>query len=309
MKQSTWKQNTQKISVLLFGLTLLLLNAASISFAQDITLTWDANQESDVAFYNVHFKDVETQETWQEPGPAHDPSSNVASYQILGLDGTRQHCFTVTALNDSGFESPPSEEVCTTAPSDVTAVTLSEVIGAGGTFDYTAAAIGGSGSPEYRFWLKHPTTGWAVQQAYSANALWNWDPTGLPEGTYYIQVDARSQGSTAIWEAASVVSHVIIGPAPPLLPSVTLTETTGAGGTFDYTAAASDLSGSPEYRFWLKHPTTGWAVQQAYSANALWNWDPTGLPGGTYYIQVDARSQGSAVNREAASVAVHVIVP
>jgi hypothetical protein len=115
MKQSTWKQNTQKISVLLFGLTLLLLSAASISFAQDITLAWDANQESDVAFYNIYFRDVETQSTWQEPGPVHDPSTIVVSHQILGLDGTRQHCFKVTALNDSGIESLPSEETCTTA--------------------------------------------------------------------------------------------------------------------------------------------------------------------------------------------------
>ena len=115
MKQSTWKQNTQKISVLLFGLTLLLLSAASISFAQEITLAWDANQESDVAFYNIYFRDVETQSTWQEPGPVHDPSTSVFSYQILGLDGTRQHCFKVTALNDSGIESLPSEETCTTA--------------------------------------------------------------------------------------------------------------------------------------------------------------------------------------------------
>jgi hypothetical protein len=209
MKKKACLYSNQKISAAIFSLILFMLCAVNVSFAQDITLTWDANQESDVAFYDIHFIDVETQETWQEPGPAQDPSTSVVSHQILGLDGTRQYCFKVTALNDSGFESPPSEEACTTAPSAVTAVTLSEVIGAGGTFDYTAAAIGGSGSPEYRFWLKHPTTGWAVQQAYSANALWNWDPTGLPEGTYYIQVDARSQGSTAIWEAASVAVHVI----------------------------------------------------------------------------------------------------
>jgi hypothetical protein len=108
------------LSAVIFGLTLFLLSAANVSLAKDITLTWDANQESDVAFYNVNFKDVETQETWQEPGPAHDPSSNVASYQILGLDGTRQYCFKVTALNDSGLESSPSEEVCTSAVSPCT---------------------------------------------------------------------------------------------------------------------------------------------------------------------------------------------
>jgi hypothetical protein len=102
-----------KLSAVIFGLTLFLLSAANVSLAKDITLTWDANQESDVAFYNVYLKDMETQETWQEPGPAHDPAASTISQQIFGLDGTRQYCFQVTALNDSSIESSPSSEVCT----------------------------------------------------------------------------------------------------------------------------------------------------------------------------------------------------
>jgi len=109
----------QKLSAVIFGLTLFLLSAANVSLAKDITLTWDANQESDVAFYNVYYKDMETQETWQESGPAHDPAASTISQQILGLDGTRQYCFQVTALNDSSIESSPSPEVCTVvAPVD-----------------------------------------------------------------------------------------------------------------------------------------------------------------------------------------------
>ena len=119
MKKMACMPPKQKLSALIFGLTLFLLSAANVSLATDITLTWDTNQESNVAFYNVYFKDVETQETWQEPGPAHDPSSKVTSYQILGLDGTRQYCFNVTALNATSIESSPSNEVCTVvAPVD-----------------------------------------------------------------------------------------------------------------------------------------------------------------------------------------------
>ncbi len=105
----------QKILAVVFGFTLFLLSTANISFAKDITLTWDANQESDVSFYNVYFKDMETQESWQEPGPAHDPTVGTVSHQVLGLDGTRQYCLQVTALNDSSIESSPSQEVCTVA--------------------------------------------------------------------------------------------------------------------------------------------------------------------------------------------------
>ena len=104
----------QKLLTVFFGLTVLLLSLASVSLAKDVTLTWDTNLESDVAFYNVYLKDMETQETWQEPGPTHDPASSSVSHQILGLDGTRQYCFQVTALNDASTESPPSQEVCST---------------------------------------------------------------------------------------------------------------------------------------------------------------------------------------------------
>jgi hypothetical protein len=118
VKSRTEKQKV-KIMALFFSLTLLLISTANLAFAMDVTLEWTANQESDIAWYNVYFRNVETQETWQEPGPAHDPSANVVSHQILGLDETRLHCFKVTALTDSGAESPFSEEACTTVADDV----------------------------------------------------------------------------------------------------------------------------------------------------------------------------------------------
>jgi hypothetical protein len=80
MKSGACKQKTQKFSALFLSLALLLMSAANVAFAQDITLAWDANQESDVAFYNIYFMDVETQETWQEPGPEQDPSTNVVTH-------------------------------------------------------------------------------------------------------------------------------------------------------------------------------------------------------------------------------------
>jgi hypothetical protein len=119
MKKKACLYSNQKISAAIFSLILFMLCAVNVSFAQDITLTWDANQESDVAFYNVYFKDMETQESWQEPGPAHDPSASVVSHQVLGLLDTRQYCFQVTALSDSNIESAPSPEICTTVANDI----------------------------------------------------------------------------------------------------------------------------------------------------------------------------------------------
>jgi len=109
------------IKALLLGLAFLLVGMPELTFAKDITLQWNANQESDVAWYNIYFRDLTTQESWQEPGPAHDPSASVVTQQIFGLDETTQYCFKVTALTDSGIESPFSKEVCTAGSEDVAA--------------------------------------------------------------------------------------------------------------------------------------------------------------------------------------------
>ncbi len=56
-------------------------------------------------------------------------------------------------------------------------------------------ASGGSGSYEYRYWLKGPATGnqYTLLRDYGV-AAYTFDTTGYP-GTNLIRVEARSQGS------------------------------------------------------------------------------------------------------------------
>ena len=70
---------------------------------------------------------------------------------------------------------------------------------------FTAAAGGGSGTPEYQFWL-HNGTSWSIAQAYSTTATWTWNTSGLPTGTYLVQVWARNAGSGAVYEAFTTVA-------------------------------------------------------------------------------------------------------
>ncbi len=195
-----------------------------------------------------------------------------------------------------------------TPPPPVTAVTLSmnqqSPQQTGAKITFIAAASGGSGSYQYYFTFRNPNTGvWSVGQAYSSNASWTWDTTGLGTGTYSIQVWAKSVGSTAAYEAYKSISYTLITPPPPVT-AVTLSmnqqspQQTGAKITF--TAAASGGSGSYQYYFIVFNPNTGtWSVGQAYSSNASWTWDTTGLGTGAYSIQVWARSVGSTANYEA----------
>ena len=55
MKNVACNSTKQKLSTMIFGLTLLLMSVANVSFAKNVTLTWDANQEADVAGYNVYY--------------------------------------------------------------------------------------------------------------------------------------------------------------------------------------------------------------------------------------------------------------
>ena len=80
---------------------------------------------------------------------------------------------------------------------------------AGTSVTFTAAGSGGSGTYEYRFWLKSSGGVWSVVQGYSANNTWTWDTAGLTADTYYIQVDIRNAGSLAKREVADVISYLV----------------------------------------------------------------------------------------------------
>ena len=103
----------QKLSTMIFGLTLLLMSVANISFAKDVTLTWDANQEADIAGYKIHYGTSPGTYTGAEANTGVSPIffGKTTSATLIGLDDTTPHYFTVTAYNLSGEESAYAEEV------------------------------------------------------------------------------------------------------------------------------------------------------------------------------------------------------
>jgi hypothetical protein len=78
----------------------------------------------------------------------------------------------------------------------------------GTSVTFTAAGLPEQSGYEYRFWLKEGGV-WSVVQNYSVTPTWTWNTTGKAEGTYYVQVDCRAVGSTAIRDAAKVVGYVL----------------------------------------------------------------------------------------------------
>ena len=66
---------------------------------------------------------------------------------------------------------------------------------------FTASGSGGSGTYEYKFWLRNGGT-WTVVKDYTVPGnTWTWNTAGMAAGTYRIEVDVRSAGSTAALES------------------------------------------------------------------------------------------------------------
>jgi fibronectin type 3 domain-containing protein len=88
-------------SLCLFGFCLI----ASSSQAANVTLGWDPSTDTDVAGYNVYY------------GPGTQNYTNMVdagnstTCSIFGLVIGATYYFTVTAYNELGLESPPSEEI------------------------------------------------------------------------------------------------------------------------------------------------------------------------------------------------------
>ena len=79
---------------------------------------------------------------------------------------------------------------------------------AGSSATITATAIGGSGTPEYRFYRRlNGESSYTIVQDYSSNNVWIWNSSGATPGTYSLMVYVRNQGSPALYEAAGYLNY------------------------------------------------------------------------------------------------------
>ena len=206
--------------------------------------------------------------------------------------------------------APPS-----TGPSGVSLSTSTASPQSAGTIvRFTAAGSGGSGSYEYRFWERGPSTGnkWVVVRDFSTNNSYDWDSTGK-SGSNDLGVWVRNAGSTIDRYSESTTAYVfgysIVDGTMSL--DVSLSTSTAspqsAGTIVRFTAAGSGGSGSYEYRFWERGPSTGnkWVVVRDFSTNNSYDWDSTGKSGSND-LGVWVRNAGSTIDRYSESTTAYV---
>jgi len=151
------------------------------------------------------------------------------------------------------------------------------------TVNLTSVAIS---NPQYQLWVQSPQDGsWSSLGDYSSST--SFIITKQVPGVYTLMAFAKTQGAPY---SSAVVS-------PPITinfnknQAVRMLFVTGPNGAQPvgvdptFTAAATDVGGSPRYQFWL-HDSSGWRVVQDYSAVDTYRlYD---LQSGSYVIAVYA---------------------
>ncbi|KKM18741.1 hypothetical protein LCGC14_1662690 [marine sediment metagenome] len=88
--------------------TLFILFYSTITWAESVTLAWDANSESDLAGYKMYVGNVSGTYT------SITDVTNVTQYEVLNLIVGTTYYFAVTAYDTSANESGYSNEISTT---------------------------------------------------------------------------------------------------------------------------------------------------------------------------------------------------
>jgi hypothetical protein len=145
-----------------------------------------------------------------------------------------------------------------------------------------------------------------VVQAYSTTNTFSWPITGQPLGSYGLEVDVRSEGSTESYQKVSNLTYLLAAtPCTPPTLGASPASPGATGATVLFTASTSGCT-NPRYRFWVQAPGGPWVIKQDFSPTNTFSWSGTGLAGG-YGIEVDVRDQAETVSYDAVKNLTYVI--
>jgi chitinase len=174
--------------------------AASNALAAQVTLAWDANTESDLAGYKVHYGTASGSYT------VHTDVHKVTTSTVTGLTAGQTYYFVLTAYNAANKESGYSNQVSYSVPAPNGAPTTpatptgssSALVNTAITFSTSATDPNGD-SLQYRYdWGAGVLSGWG---ASSQSTSW------AAAGQYAVKAQARdSLGLESVWSSAKTVT-------------------------------------------------------------------------------------------------------
>ena len=207
----------------------MLLVALHLGHAKhNVSLAWDENPEPDIAKYKVN---------WGVESGAPTESldvGKVTAATVRNLDDGATYFFTVTAINDAGQESEPSNEVFYTTTSQPPR-------------HYTLTVVRGSGSDSYRPGIWVPVHADPPRRGEQFDS-WDGDTTILKS----LRTDADN-------EVFTIEENVTITAVYSALPSFIVTVINGTGDGNYYTGETvqivADETNSQQFKGWTGNAT------------------------------------------------------
>ncbi len=211
MEASVSKSRKLSRRLLFFSVLLIAFLLSVWARADQVTLSWDPNTETDLAGYKIHYG------TASNSYSARIDVHNVTTYTVTGLTAGQTYYFAATAYDTSGNESGYSNQVVHSVPAANSAPSTpstpsgpsTAMVNTSVAFTTSAADPNGN-SIEYLYdWGDGvPSTWGSAGQSHSWSAA----------GQYTVKAQARdSHGVESAWSGAKTVT--ISNPAPVAVDS------------------------------------------------------------------------------------------
>ena len=280
-------------------MTMIFLAGQTTCFAESVTLSWDANTESNLAGYKVYYKADSSSLPFNGTGAVEGASPvdihKQTTATISGLDPGRTYYFAVTAYNTSGIESTYSNLV-TILESVPPAVTLSSPANnatVSGTVSVTASVSDNVGVTKTEFYVNGVLQFTDTTSPY----LYSWNTSLLAAGTYSLMgkvYDAAGNSGTSATVAVKVIKDTTV-------PTVSLTAPANnatVSGKVTITASASDNVGLSSLVIYLN----GTPLVAGNVSPLSFTWDTTSVANGTYTLVAKAYDTSDNVSSSAGNV-------
>ena len=241
--------------------------------------------------------------TWTLPGPAssavrvavwvRNAGSTADAYDNSGSNGSIPYPIgTTTAPSTS---STPSVLTLTSLTSDRPAP---QPVGTAITF--TAAATGGVGPYQYKWWVYDGGSWWNTQQ-WSTSNRWTWTPT-VAGSAFRVAVWVRNAGSTADafdndganGSVAFPITGGSTGGGPMTSVTVTTDSAVAVGRSLSLLLGGTGGTGPYSFKVWVQKDGGTWTLVRDWSTSTTLSWSASAP--GNYQFGVWGRSAGATAD-------------
>lgn len=159
--------------------------------------------------------------------------------------------------------------------------------------------------------LKDGNTTWKIITGWTSAHTFQLDTTGQNVGQHYVQIWARTRGSTAPYEVATTIKYEVTAntcKSFKVVPSQTSPQIQSTDVYFFPESINCPGGGIPEYKIYHRPPSGTWE-SSSWSTKPGYHWNTTREPVGTHLFQVWVRAGESEATYDVVQIFTYEILP